>query len=195
MKKSIVLFTVLTLLVAGQAFALSLMNKVPAVSGKVVGPDGKPVAGVKITVNFLGTNDSIWDEDKEVFTIKSLSAVTNDKGVYELEGCRINATHIKGKFLGADVKTEAKGYKPTTIRVVNMRAVGGVAGVLIIGFIDAQGDDFNTSFIEAAKHAFKITKESKFSRAYPKALADDIPLEKETRDEARSRAFPEVHPE
>ena len=122
------------------SYAMSILNKIPAVSGIVLDNDGAPLAGVTVTVKFLGTNDSIWDENKDSYTIKELSAVSNEQGAYKLEGCMINLGNIKGKFIGADIVYNLNGYTSRKIQAVNMRIMGGAIGVFIIGLIDAQGE-------------------------------------------------------
>jgi len=197
MKRTFVLGVLVFVALCGQAHAFSVLNGVPAVSGVVVDGDDVPLAGVTVTVRFLGTDDKILDDDKVVYVIKELSAVTDGDGVYRLEGCTINLLKLKAKFIAAEIEFKADGYTVKKIQAINMRALGGAIGVFIIGLIDAQGefDGNGPGFFGSVAHAYKTVKESKFSRVYEQILAEPLVLEKTDGANGRTERFERVYGE
>jgi len=159
----------------GTSYGMSLLNKIPAVSGTVLDSDGAPLAGVTVTVQFLGTNDSIWEENKDSYVIKELNGVSNEQGVYELKGCMVNLGNIKGKFIGAEIVYNLEGYTARKVQAVNMRVAGGAIGVFIIGLIDAQGelDGNGPGVFPTVAHAYKTMKDSKIGKVYRKLIEDE----------------------
>ena len=189
--RKLIIGMVLGLLLCTQAQAFSVLNKVPAVTGTVVDQDGIPREGVDVTVRFLGTNDKLLDDEKEVYVIKELNAVTNDKGEFQLEGCYINLIKLKAKFIAAEIEFKADGYNSKKIQAINMRAMGGAVGVFLIGLIDAQGefDGNGPGFFGSMAHAYKTVKDSKFSRVYKTLLSETIKLEKADGESRRTEQF------
>ena len=189
--RKLIIGLALVFLLCNQAQAFSVLNKVPAVSGTVVDQDGRPKAGVNVTVRFLGTNDKLLDDEKEVYVIKQLEAVTNDKGEFQLEGCFINLVELKAKFIAAEIEFKAMGYETQKIQAINMRALGGAIGVFFIGLVDAQGefDGNGPGFLGSMAHAYKAVKDSKFSRVYKNLFTETIKLKKEDGESRRTEQF------
>ncbi len=171
-KLTCVLFIALSLF-ASQSFAMSLANRVPAVTGKVVSETGEPIAGALITVSFLATNDRLISvEEPEIRIVEKIETLTNDDGTFELKSTWINLPGVKSKFYGAEATISTPGYRTKKIQLINMRAVGGAIGIFLIGLIDAQGEDFNTPVLGTVAHAYKTVKSTKFSRVYLKVITE-----------------------
>ena len=189
--RKLVIGLALVVLLCTNAKAFSVLNKVPAVTGTVADQDGTPREGVDVTVRFLGTNDKMLDDEKEVYVIKELTAVTDKNGQFQLEGCYINLLKLKAKFIAAEIEFKAEGYNTQKIQAINMRALGGAVGVFIIGLIDAQGefDGNGPGFFGSMAHAYKTVKDSKFSRVYKALFTETITLKKENGESRRTEQF------
>lgn len=85
------------------------------ISGKVVGDDGKPIAGASVTVK--GTN---------------LGTTTNEQGDFELEGVNSNAT-IVVTYLGY-LRSETSLNGRTTVRISLKEEMSDLDEVIVIGY-------------------------------------------------------------
>lgn len=198
MSRSALLLTlVLTFALAAGAQAFSLLNDVPAVSGRILTSDGTPIAGATVTVRLLGIDGGVLSEDAARYVIKELSAVTDADGVYKLEGCTVNLPKLKAKFIGAEIDFAAPGYATKTVQAINMRAMGGALGVFLIGMVDAQGefDGQGPGLFSTAAHAYKTVKESKFSRVYEGMLSQPMTLDRADGASRRTEQFGQLYNE
>lgn len=194
--RALLIVTMALFLVGNGAFAMSLLNKVPAVTGTVIDTNGLPIEGVSISVKFFGTDDKLFDGDKKVYTIKELNTVSDSDGRYSLQGTSINLPKLKSKFTSAEITFSHSDCTSKMIQAVNMRVMGGAPGVFLLGIIDAQGefDGEGPGVFPAVAHAYKTMKDSKFSRVY-KVLIEDEPmrLERVSGTDSRDSRFKELY--
>lgn len=186
--RALLIVTMALFIFGNGAYAMSLLNKVPAVTGTVIDTNGLPLEGVSINVKFFGTDDKLFDGTKKVYTIKEFNAVSDSEGRYSLEGTSINLPKLKSKFTSAEITFSHSNCTSKMIQAVNMRVMGGAPGVFLLGIIDAQGefDGEGSGVFPAVAHAYKTMKDSKFSRVY-KTLIEDEPMRLERTNGANSK--------
>jgi len=167
-------------LFTGTSFAISLLNKVPAVSGQVTDATGAPIAGASITVKFFGSNNMRMTYDKDFYVVEEFTATTDDNGVYKLESTTINLLHPMAKLMMAEVYFKAEGCKPRMILLSNMRMPVPAVGVFLIELIKAHGahEGSGPEFFSNVSQAYNEMIESKFSNTYRTFFEEAMSLQK-----------------